>query len=449
MKSAKPFLSKWIAIPSSIVALTCSLTAVGVSADEGRDEIRTMALYLVNNHPSMNAARQDVTASEYDQAAAKSSLFPVVTLAGSHNRVGQDATSSSTTPSSISYNSTSFDLSLSQNLYAGGSTMAQLDKSASQLQASEYRLEDIVEVLSFRAVESHMDILRDRERLMILENSLNEHRKIAGLVQKRARMGKEPASSYSQAMSRVSLLEAEYELAKGHLKASSSVYQELTGHAPGDLNWPQLLMVDDWSVDKYIKSYVDANLGVKEAKSALASARSDSKIAKSGYLPSVDLQVSTNLMNEGNSGFDTYAAGTYEDDYQVSLNMSWGLELGGGNFDRANAASARQQIVLSNLQDRVMGVRETLKVLTSQLESARHSTNMRLSHAKEAAAVVRAYTKQYQAGSQSRSLLDLLTVENEHLTSLTNALQSRYQELLLQARISRVGGRLSNILGVN
>jgi adhesin transport system outer membrane protein len=327
--------------------------------------------------------------------------------------------------------------------------MAQLEKSAAQLQGSEYRLTDVVEILSLRAVESHMNILRDRERLTILENSLNEHRKIAGLVQKRARMGKEPTSSYSQAMSRVALLEAEYELAKGQLKASSAVYQELTGQEPADLQWPQELMADDWSVDKYMKSYVDSNPGVKEAKAALTAARHDSKIAKAGYLPSVDLQVSTNLMNEGDSDYDTFAAGTYEDDYQVSLSMSWGLELGGGDFDRANAAATRQQVVLNNLQDRIMGVREAIKVLNSELESARNSTRMRLNHATEAAAVVEAYTKQYKAGSQSRSLLDLLTVENEHLTSLTNALQSRYQELMLQARISRVGGQLSTILGVN
>lgn len=417
-------------------------------ADEGREGIRQMAQHLINNHPSSMSAQLNIQARKFNQSAARSALFPVLSMTAAHTVAEKDAVSGTTLPSSFNYDHTTMDLSLSQNLYAGGSTVAEMAKGDALLAGSEHQNEDVMEILSLRAVESHMDILLDRERVVILKNSLDEHRTIAGLVQKRVLIGKEPSSSYAQALSRVALIEAEYELAQGELRSSGAVYKELTGKDAGQLQWPERLLDENWSVVTRLQEYVDNNPGIREAKSALAAAGEDVKIVRADSLPSLDLTLSQRFVNEGDSDYDQNVASSYEDGYQISLNMRWDFELGGGQLHRIDASSKRREIARSNLQDRVKSVREALSVLSSELDSARASKRMRLNHAKEAAAVVKAYAKQYQAGSQNRTLLDLLTVENEHLTALNNALQSRYQELMLQARISRTGGKLVSELSV-
>lgn len=436
---------------SSLKKLSCAILTAGlvlsvsqVKADQGRQQIHEMAQKMVNNHPSMLAAAKATEAAGHDLDAAKSALYPVLGLSGGHTYSSRDATSGTVSPDTVSYGVSNLDLTLKQNLYAGGATFAQWEKSQHAFKAAEYREFDVAQVLALRATESHLNILRDRDNAQILEDSLIQHKRISDLVRKRARKGKEPKSSYSQAQSRVALMQAEYELANGKLRSSQAVYRELVGEeAAHGLIWP-VSFLNEGMVD--FDKYVNSNPGVQEARENVAAAREDEKASKADFLPTIDLELSKNVLTEGDSDYDTYGAGSYEDDYSIALTFNWDLELAGGNFSRNKASASRSGVALNNARDRVLGVRETLKVLLRELESAKRATIKHQEHADMVKNVVAAYWRQYEVGN--RTLLDLLTVENEHQTARSRTLDSRYNELLLEARISRVGGRLTDVLGI-
>ncbi len=164
---------------------------------------------------TQHALRLKIAAKDFDKAQASISIansdfFPSVAAnAGTHRSI-QDKTPSGTTAT----NDYSFGLSLRQNLYAGGRSTAEVEKSQLALEASKLNLEQIDINLGHDLRLTFDNALFYQKLIEVLDRAVDRRRQNVSIVKLRYEGGSEHKGSLLKAQA--SLAESEADLDETH-----------------------------------------------------------------------------------------------------------------------------------------------------------------------------------------------------------------------------------------
>jgi|HigsolmetaAR201D_1030396.scaffolds.fasta_scaffold01418_2 Outer membrane protein len=205
-------MSNFVAAAASIL-----LAAASAAATTPIDDIELNAILerVIATHPSADAARAEVEAARAELSGSRWMRFPAISVETfSDQRDG---------------GSVSTSLQVDQPLWTSGRVTAQVRQSKSRLEAALASLDAVCLDLALRTVQAYVDLLSLRRRSEILDESVQEHRKLVDSMRRRVEQQISPASELQLAQSRMRQTESEALQTRAAAEVALLRLRELTG----------------------------------------------------------------------------------------------------------------------------------------------------------------------------------------------------------------------------
>jgi outer membrane protein/adhesin transport system outer membrane protein len=198
--------------------------------------------YLYN--PTLQASRAQLRAVDEFVPQALAGYRPSLSINGDIGaeqveNTGGDAIAESSRGLGFTAPGTA-DFTISQPVYRGGQTEAEVAQAESTVRAQRASLYSVEQSILLDAITAYLDVLRD---LAIVELNKNNEVVLARQLQAtrdRFEFGEVTRTDVSQSESRLSAATAERVESEGFLEASRARYRQIIGDSPGTLAWPQL-----------------------------------------------------------------------------------------------------------------------------------------------------------------------------------------------------------------
>ena len=414
-----------------------------VSALPIEDAVRT----ALQTNPDVGIVIEDRRAIDFEKKQSESRYKPSIDLnAGLGHQYSND---SSTRAGRAATNGRPYDtmnryesgLSLTQMLFDGYSTDAEVARQESRVISASRRVRETSEFVALDAVQAYLEARRQRELAELSEENVVMHEATLELVTRKVSGGAATIADQQQAASRLASSEAGLEDAKARLRDADATFNRIIGENPANLERP---VSPFWamprSVDVAIDWAISNNATVAVAKADLDTTIREFDTAKSGFFPTVNLELGA----DANRNVD----GTRGADYNLEamIRMTYNLYRGGEDSYKRKEFLARIAEARQFYNRSVRLTEEEMRLAWNARESS--VTRVRAQRREvEANDIVRqTYRQQFDLGG--RSLLELLDSENEYFFAKTNLITTEFLAIFSVYRVLATGGVLLSALDV-
>ncbi len=133
-------------------------------------------------------------------------------------------------------------LELDQPLYRGGRTLAQTSAARHTIAARQTALSALEQDILREAAAAYMDVMRDQALLDLSENNRTVIARQLEATRDRFSVGELTRTDISQAEARLARAEADSITARGNLRRSQAIFEQVTGMPPGRLAEPSVMI---------------------------------------------------------------------------------------------------------------------------------------------------------------------------------------------------------------
>lgn len=411
----------------TVISMICSWASVATA------ETLTEALiqaYISN--PTIQAQRASLRATDEGVPQALSGWRPRVEILGDGGAITEDGSSSVTSDTRGRY---SANLRVTQNVYAGGGTVADVERAEDTVRAARARLAATEQDVLLNAVTAYMDVFRDEA---VLRLNINNEKVLARQLEAtrdRFNVGEVTRTDVSQAEARLSRATADRIQAEGNLQISRGVYVQIVGQEPGKLARPTSAKDLPTSRQESVAMAQDNNPSVRAALFDERSARKNVSVVRSELLPSVD------VVGEGGRARNQSSSGVTRDAASITAQLTVPLYQRGSVTSRVREA---KQLVSQN---RLL-LLEAKRTAIEDGNSAWESLTTARARIRSFSAEVRANRialegVQQEALVGSRTVLDVLDAEQELLDAQVNLVRAERDEAVAQYDLLAAVGRLT------
>lgn len=401
----------------------------------------------LDNNPQLKALDHNSQALEYDLRQAWGGYLPTVDLSLGY---GQEQHSDAFTRRSLSEPSdTDWDsrsdatLRLTQPIYDGGDVGSQVSIQKASLDASDYQLQAAKLAITVDTITAHLNVLRQREVVALAEKNLRIHQEIHQSIAERERAGAGSIADVTQVQARLARAEATLYLSQANLKRTIANYTRVVGVAPGTLAYAGPPETLPESLEEILRQVEQGNPELLATDAEIVEAESRVALARTNYKPKIDLELSSTYHDQ------LEGAQSWENTNAAMVNLSWNLYNGGQDIAGTNAALSRKSQSRAKRAAKLAELVEATEsawanYLSLQRQKASYRDEVNYSRM-----TFDAYLKQFSVSQ--RSLLDVLSAENEYfqsavqvMTADVNEIIAAYQLLSLTGKIepSRLSGNL-------
>ncbi|MBP5344421.1 MAG: TolC family outer membrane protein [Alphaproteobacteria bacterium] len=398
--------------------------------------LKDVLTYTYENSWSINAERAGLKATDEEVAIAKSGFRPNVVAVGSAGRTYNKNSYDYTPIKDEKYlNPTSVGLQLKQPVFSGFSTVQSVNAAKSQVRAGQQSLAGTEQNVLLDAVTVYMDNIRDEAVLDLRKNNEKVLKQHLASYRKRYKVGDLTRTDVAQSEARLSGATAHRIAAEGNLKASRANFFSVVGLEPVDLKDIKTIDFDlPVSLDQAIEIAMENSPQIKAAKYAKDAASYTVKAKKGTLLPQVDVTAATGRQHE-QLNVDK------ADYWQVHANLTIPLYQSGAEY--ANVRQARQlenkyrilwDKTVQDVRAMVIAAWETYtasKAQVSSIEAQIKASKMALD------GVIR------EAKVGSRTVLDVLDAEQEHLDNQVSLVQTHRDEIVSAYTLLAALGQLN------
>ena len=419
---------------------TLSLAGTATQAEELSLE-DALARGLVTN-PEYGVVANNRRATDEELRQARGLFLPSIDLAAS---TGVEYTDDQGTRASgldeRSRGIYDYSATLTQMLFDGFGAANEVDRQEARVQSAAHRVHETAELVGLDIVEAYLEVLRQRDLLMIARDNVQEHVSMLNEIVATVEAGRSTEADIAQAEARLAAARANEANVKEALRVAESRYITEIGEKPDVLIMPALpvnaLSAD---VDEAVSVAMTTSptLGIFEADMNVA--WEEYEATEAGFWPELDLQLQGRQNDDlgGQEGNDKSAS--------AQLVMNWNIYRGGIDtalrrehvYRHAQAKESKVDAARTLEND----VRQTWAAMVSAGERAAEFTAQAAANEK----VVAAYKDQFEL--DRRTLLDVLDSQNELFVSRSNAVNAEYLEMLAVYRVLALQGRLLPTLDV-
>lgn len=379
----------------------------------------------LNSHPEVKAAERNVMAVEQEHRQARGGFLPSVDLTAtsgwehSNNNTTRNRATRADGEGHRDMWRNESRLTVSQMLFDGFQTKAQVCQQAARHRSAAESLNEIKETTSLRAIEAYMDVLRNRELTNIASENLSKHKNYLKQVKSRADSGRGSQADVRQAEGRVALAEAGYYAAKGELKQATADYVEITGEKPTKLRAAKVPFkaLPKKKVEAMALA-IENHPAIKSATHDITAANEAYRETKSAFMPRFDAEVAASRNHDLDGVDGDNNEGT------ALVRMSYNLYRGGADKARKRERLERLAEAQQTLERDRRLVEENMDKAWSNLETSRARLQPLSQHVLSADQTRTAYKSQFDIGQ--RSLLDLLDSEIESYNARVAMINGRY-----------------------
>jgi len=375
-----------------------------------------------------------------DLRTTEAQYLPSVNYAATYAR--EKTKSPSTSGQNVSLNSYENSLQITQNLFNGFGTRYEADYNKARIVSASYHYVENVNDVIYNFVTAYINAVKSRDIMIVAGSNVNYNEEIKTKVEKIFDAGLTTRSEVEKADTSLSLARSNYVVAQNNLDDALFTLERIYGKniSVNDLDnvsfsgeLPDSLETLRESARYHNPSILVSNYNIKAAV-----AQKDN--AYKGYYPTIDAFARKSWANDlgGLSGSD--------DRMKMGLTLSFNLYKGG-------ADESQIQKNMSKINQESELKRDTIRKLDEQgalAWAAKKNLSNQIIHLKRyeetSIKTLELYQKEYDLGR--RTLLDLLTAQNDHVAAQTQIIRAENDLMLAHFRIQdAMGTMVSSILG--
>lgn len=337
------------------------------------------------------------------------------------------------------------DITLQQNLFNGGKTVAETCKAENAVLAARSQLADKEREVLFNTVRAYFEVIARTSELNYKKSNELAFKKTLEATQDKFNVGEETRTSIAQAQADLANATAQRQLTEAQLLAAEATFEQVTGVRPGKLKKPDQLS----GLPRELKEAIEF---AKKNNPAILAALYQEKVDRNAIkendadlLPRVDLEASV-----ARQGVNTRT------EYQVAGSVKT------NDFTTAQKVSVALRVPLyegGKIRAKSRELRETAEQRRIMIETKRREITQKLVAAWErhisAKANIKSYETQVKANEValegtrqemlvgSKILLDVLNAQRLLVQSQLNLVQAEQQYYESAYDILANMGRLS------
>jgi outer membrane protein len=336
-------------------------------------------------------------------------------------------------------------ISARQPLYRPASNIA-LDQSKRQLDVAQVQLAAVQQNLMVRLAQAYFDVLAAQETLRYLGALKDAVSRQLAMAQRNFEIGNANVTDSREAKARLATTRAREIAAQNDLRVKQLALEQLvgkTGVYPRPLAEPMALpALNPQDINVWAARAANAPV-VRQARLALEVARLEVDKAKTGHLPSLDLQASVGRAQfpSGNPMGSIAASTGYQTTLStVGVQLTWPLIAGGAVLARERETLALQDKAQAQLDDALRGSVQATRAAYFNLQSGLEQTQA-LQAAQEASRTALDADKLgYKIGA--RTNIDVLNAQTEVFQTQRDLARARYDALIGLLRLKQAAGVL-------
>lgn len=382
-------------------------TAAAVGAWAGpasAESLRAALADAYRDNPTLKAARAQLRATNERVPQALSNWRPQVSIDGSVSRQTVEdedrfqTIEEVTTPRSAT-------LQIQQPVYRGGQTVAGTERAELEVKSERNRLNNTQQDVLQRAVEAYLNVWRDREILRLNKENVRSLRDQLNAAKERFERGVATRTDVAQARTRLSRAKARREDTEGRLTSSTAVYEEVVGHPPGELSYPDVEAKLPANRDAAVARAAENNPQVVAARFASRAAEHEVRQRTGQLLPTVTLTGEISRREQQLRPSDETERAEVRLGVQIPLYQSGQVT---SQIRQAKQTASQRQLETAEAERRA---RQEARSAWGDLRAAREQIDQRRTQVDAAKIAVKGAEEELKVGT--RSVFDVLDAEQD------------------------------------
>ena len=399
------------AIRATLFASLCSSATLASAG--ALEDIYQKAL---NNDAQLKIAEATYRANKEALPQARAGLLP---------NINATANTSYTDTDAASFNNHGYTVSLVQPVFSAARWFTYQQGQTLDEQA-QLRFDLAQQNLILQSIDTYLNVLRAKSNLETAESQERAIKRRLDQVNAQFEVGliaitdvHEAQASYDNA--RVNLIEAE-----GALDNSYEALERLTGETitQTDLLSPEYPIQELTPADpeSWLTKALNDNIGLQLVKADIEVARKSAQIAKSGHLPTIDL----NATHDKDKG--TFNSNDWNESNVIGLTLSVPLYQGGATSSRTRQAYAQMDVSMQTYEDTQRGVKQSTRSLFRNIKTNVLSVFARQQSIISSQAALDATSEGFSVGT--RNVVDVLAAEQALYAAKRDYANARFDYVL-------------------
>jgi outer membrane protein, adhesin transport system len=415
--------------------------ALAFSAGAAAESLKEVVTYAIETNPQVVSVAKRKDAADFAIDAARGGYFPRADfLWGKGRERSQNTTTLATTPDWVSLNRKQEALIVNQMLFDGFGVRGEVDRRRAISESTAHRVYGTSEEIALQAIESYLDVLKNRELVSYAKENLAAHQKTFNQVKLRSDKGVGRRADLDQIDARLALAISNLASAESNLRDSEIAYLKVVGKPPVNLTAPAIPQNIPRSVDEAVKIGQENHPILRSAQADVDAAQAQREIARSFISPRVELEasLSNNRNIDGLEGPNR--------DRMLMLWLKWNAFRGGFDYYRLKETSTQINEATEIARNTNRQVEAAVRLAYNAFATARDRLPSLERYVKSSDTTRVAYASQFDIGQ--RTLLDLLDSENEYFTARSTYTNGKFIEMNARYRILNAMGQLLTTLDV-
>jgi len=324
---------------------------------------------------------------------------------------------------------------ITQNVYAGGTTEAEIKQAKHEVSAERARLMATEQGVLLDAVTAYMDVFREEAVLRLNINNEQVLSRQLQATQDRFNVGEVTRTDVAQAESRLARATAERIQAEGDLEVSRAFFEQIVGAKPTAVPNPGYPTVLPAEMDEAVNLARNGNPAVISATFDERASRAFVEAVKGELLPSID------LVGDASRSRNQGTPDRTVDDITVTAELTVPIYQQGAVSSRIREAIQLAGESQLQVEEARRAAIEDAKSGFEQLLTARASIQSR--EAEVRAAKIALEGVEQEAAVGSRTVLDVLDAEQELLDAQVSLVLDQRDAIVTSYELLAAVGRLT------
>ncbi len=417
-----------------------AIAGLSVSQLQAAD-LQSELIYLRDNHPMLRATSFAVTAAERRETAAKAGWLPKVDVAmeSGPEKITTTPYASgvpSSTPASSDLQRKKQAVTVTQNLFNGGRTLATTGVAKIEREMKDADRSATSQEVLLEAITAYLNVLKNQ--MLISLSAINEEttKRQLEMEKQRVERGGGVIVDELQAATRLQIVRERRVVYEQGMRDAVSSYEQVFGKTPELKQFQDVDIINSRmpaSVDTAIEDADSNNPRLLAGRLATERTHRLISIENAGFMPNVDLVGTHNRERDAGQLYR-------KEEDSVLLKMSWNIFAGRETLSRAQAAAYDYRESSEKEKNVSNKTKESVRVAWNQYKKGLERLELLESAVKTSQGVMRGRKKLRDAGKETA--LAVLDSEVEHFGLLANKVNATIDAKLGSYRLLNALGKL-------
>jgi outer membrane protein len=437
---------------AALLAAACSLGLMTGLASVAQAETLTDALALAyQTNPTLQAQRANQRVTDEGVVQAKTAFRPTISgsadVAASRTDFANDqnyinSNNQLATRSHSTASGSGADLALTQPLYTGGRSSANLTAAQADVLAGREDLRSVEQSVLGNVIQSYVDVRRDQERLRIAQENVSVLNRQLEESKARFEVGEITRTDVAQSEARLAAAQASLSSAQAILAASRAAYAAVVGQNPTDLApEPSLAALLPTSVEQAFDLVDKNNPSIQAARYAQQAAAARVAVARSAYRPTVSARAGLGWDAEGRVNGAGSQFGDYDRALTGSITASVPIFTGGLTSSQVRAATERENAARIAVEGAQRSALQQISTAWNNLLASRANLVSNEEQVRATKIAFEGVRQEQQVGL--RTTLDVLNAQLELANAEVALVVARRDEYVASASVLQAMGVLN------